>query len=152
MDAIAVITAVGGLLSGGGVMALLNWRANRRKATAEASQAEASSTDTAVEALNKAIDTLQEEREHDRSVIDQLTKERETLTDEKISLINRLGALKVCMCVHLGCVIRKPTQGGADKWMTEHESEILYGADYTPIGTLMANFKNKVEDGGEDKH
>ena len=41
MDWVSIITAVGGVLSGGGVMAILNWRANKRKAEAEAKQAEA---------------------------------------------------------------------------------------------------------------
>lgn len=118
-------------------MAIINWRSSKRKAAAEASQSEAQSTDTAVGALNKAIDTLQEEREHDRSVIDKLTQEREALTKDKIDLINRLGALKVCMCVHLGCILRKPTQGQADKWIEDHSGEELYGADYTPVNILF---------------
>lgn len=137
MDWTFIKALLTGLLSGGGVMAIINWRSSRRKAAAEASQSEAQSTDTAVGALNKAIDTLQEEREHDRSVIDKLTQEREALTKDKIELINRLGALKVCMCVHLGCILRKPTQGQADKWIEDHSGEELYGADYTPVNILF---------------
>lgn len=137
MDWTFIKALLTGLLSGGGIMAIINWRSSRRKAAAEASQSEAQSTDTAVGALNKAIDTLQEEREHDRSVINKLTQEREALTKDKINLINRLGALKVCMCVHLGCILRKPTQGQADKWIEDHSGEELYGADYTPVNILF---------------
>lgn len=137
MDWTFIKALLTGLLSGGGIMAIINWRSSKRKAAAEASQSEAQSTDTAVGALNKAIDTLQEEREHDRSVIDKLTQEREALTKDKIDLINRLGALKVCMCVHLGCILRKPTQGQADKWIEDHSGEELYGADYTPVNILF---------------
>lgn len=137
MDWTFIKALLTGLLSGGGIMAIINWRSSKRKAAAEASQSEAQSTDTAVGALNKAIDTLQEERDHDRSIIDKLTKEREALTKDKIDLINRLGALKVCMCVHLGCILRKPTQGQADKWIEDHSGEELYGADYTPINILF---------------
>ncbi|MDD7454946.1 MAG: hypothetical protein PUK70_01650 [Bacteroidales bacterium] len=137
MDWTFIKALLTGLLSGGGIMAIINWRSSKRKAAAEASQSEAQSTDTAVGALNKAIDTLQEERDHDRSIIDKLTKEREALTKDKIDLINRLGALKVCMCVHLGCILRKPTQGQADKWIEDHSGEELYGADYTPVNILF---------------
>lgn len=130
MDWVALISAISGLLSGTGFMALRNWHANKRKAEADA-------TGSAVDALNRAIDTLQEEREHDRQVINTLTKEREALTNDKIALISRLGSLKVCMCVHLGCIMRKPTQGQADKWIADHEGEDLYGADYTPVNVLF---------------
>jgi hypothetical protein len=141
-DWMTIATAVGGLLSGGGAMALLNWRSSRRKAAAEASQSEAQATDTAVEALNRAIDTLQEERSRDREMIDKLTGERERLTNDKIALINKMGAMKVCMCVHLGCVMRKPTQGQADKWMEDHADEELYGADYAPVNVLLRRLKS----------
>lgn len=148
MDWTFIKALLTGLLSGGGIMAIINWRSSKRKAAAEASQSEAQSTDTAVGALNKAIDTLQEEREHDRSVIDKLTQEREALTKDKIELINRLGALKVCMCVHLGCILRKPTQGQADKWIEDHSGEELYGADYTPVNIL---FRRLNENNGNNQ-
>jgi len=147
-DWVSIIAAVGGLLSGGGVMAILNWRSNRRKAAAEASQSEAQAADTAVEALNRAIDTLQEERDSDRSIITSLMGERERLTNEKIALINKIGAMKVCMCIHLGCIMRKPTQGQADKWMTDHSDEELYGADYTPVNVLLRRLKS--DENGND--
>ena len=143
MDWTFIKALLTGLLSGGGIMAIINWRSNKRKAAAEASQSEAQSTDTAVVALNKAIDTLQEERDHDRSIIDKLTQEREALTNDKIALINRLGAMKVCMCIHLGCIMRKPTQGQADKWIEDHGGEELYGADYTPVNILFRRLNDK---------
>jgi hypothetical protein len=148
-DWVSIITAVGGVLSGGGAVAFRNWRINRRREMAEAKQveaqakqSEAQATDTAVEALNRAIDTLQEERSHDRGIIDKLTGERERLTNDKIALINKMGAMKVCMCVHLGCVMRKPTQGQADKWMEDHADEELYGADYAPVNVLLRRLKS----------
>lgn len=75
--------------------------------------------------------------------IDKLTKEREALTNDKIALITRFGALKVCMCVHLGCIMRKPAQGQADKWMTDHAGEDLYGADYTTADVLFRRIKDE---------
>lgn len=148
MDWGMVISALCGLLSGGGAMSLLNWRAGRRKAAASAGREENESAGAAVDALNRAIDTLQEERDRDKGVIAGLTAEREKLLAEKIGFINAQAALLPSMCVHLGCVLRKPVQGQADRWLDAHSGEPLRGADYKAVNVLLREYGQSKKEGG----
>ena len=144
MDWIALITAVAGLITGGGVMALLTIRATRKKADAEAS-------DAAVEPLKRAIDILNNQYQ---TAIETVKAKEECILaqQEKIQMLtNRLIALYDDMCVHKGCKLRKPHQGQGQRWYEEHSDDASLGCDFMSVETLLKRWRKENSDAASEE-
>lgn len=145
MDWISLITAIAGLVAGGGIVGIFTLKASRRKADAEAS-------DAAVEPLKRAIDILNQQYQTAIETV----KAKETCIleqQEKIQMLtNRLIALYDDMCVHKGCKLRKPHQGQGQRWYEDHSDDASLGCDFLSVETLLRKWRqsNSDSDGGSD--
>lgn len=135
MDFTQIILSIFGLLGALDLGRLIFFRANKKKANAEADG-------LAITALKDAIAELRDENS-------ELREENNTLREEKISLTNRLTALFDDMCVHKGCSVRKPHQGQGEKWYNDNIDDPSMGCDYESIYTLLKRHKKaqQKEDG-----
>ncbi|MGI6430552.1 MAG: hypothetical protein ACOXZ6_12665 [Syntrophomonadaceae bacterium] len=158
MDWVSIITAVGGVLSGGGVMAILNWRANKRKAEAEAKQAEAEASRTEAEGKsmifeseNHFIDQLQEQQDKYLQVFAGKDKKIDELYDKLRRSENKVILCANNICVHHGCECRLPGRGLGLKWVDGHGDEPDLGGDYDTCEELMVKYRSrKREENGDD--
>lgn len=141
MDWTQILSIVAGFVGGGGVVTLATLRSTRKKANAEADG-------TAVEALNNAIETLKALDDDKDNEIADLKKENADLREANNQLQTHIADLRCeCttkgyyMCVHQGCIVRRPTLGRGKTYFTEHGKDVDFGADYTPIEELIAEHK-----------
>ena len=155
MDWLTILSSLsGGAFAGSGITSLLHARANRRKANAEASQSEAQvkSTDTQtksaeIDALNKIIASLQEERDHYLKSADDKEKRIESLVNENINLREQIATSNFLICSHLGCAGKNPLQGLGGQWYQDHKDDPALGADYDPINIILKKLgKKRIEE------
>lgn len=138
-----ITTLIGGLLGGGGLSVILNWKSLQKKGSAEADSA-------AIEALNNAINTMSQIDEGKDKEIAALKEECKTLRAEVADLNEQLTQ-KRCenttkgyyMCIHQGCVLREPSMGRGKAYYDKHKGEPDFGADYTPVEDLLSDYKNR---------
>ena len=144
--------AFGGAGIIGAVVTLVNLRATKKKANAEADGA-------VVDALNAAIDGLRDtisELRDMQNESDARDEKKNELIKEKDALIADLQkhlADKRCenttkgyyMCVHQGCVVRRPSLGRGKEYFASHEKEYDFGADFTPIEDLIEEYRRRKE-------
>ena len=157
MDSTTILTALGTFVSGGGIMALINWRANRRRAEAEAKQAEAEANKTVVEGKsmsseieNRFIDQLQEQQDKYLAIIDKKDKKIDELQKDYLNLATKHTTAVSNICVHQGCGIRLPSRGLGRKWMDSREEDPDLGGDFDSIEMLYSNYKAGKGNGGEN--
>ncbi len=138
-----ITTLIGGLLGGGGLSAILNWRNIKKKGSAEADSA-------AIDALNNAINTMSQIDEgKDKEITDLKQELRDKQT--QIDNLNEQLTQKRCenttkgyyMCVHQGCNLRRPTMGRGKEYYAKHNGETDFGCDYLSIEELIEQYKNK---------
>ncbi len=137
MDWIQIMSIMGGFIGGGGLTALFTLKFSRRKAGADADNA-------AITALNNAITTM-------TGIDNGKDDEIAGLKTENAGLRSQIGDLqkqladKRCecttkgyyMCVHQGCVLRRPSLGRGKTYFAEHGQEVDFGADFATIEELM---------------
>lgn len=161
MDWAALISALSGILSGGGVVALLNWRAEKRKAEAEAKQAEAEATKTSAESKSmlsasedKFIDQIQEQAQ---SYMQALKEKDAKIEELYASLRTEQNKTIVCasnLCIHHGCEQRMPGKGLGLNWVNDHKAETDLGGDYDSLDLIYQDWLNKkkgVKDNGNNQ-
>lgn len=123
MDFENIITLVGSAVGGGGIVQLINWRASKRKAKAEAKSDE-------IENLRKTIDAvylplikqLKTELAEVKKEVKEVRDENDKLRDENDQLRRELDALK------RECVWRNTNRGKDGKFASvkkerQHETE-----------------------------
>lgn len=139
-----IISNLAALIGGGALSTLVTLRATRKKAGADADNA-------AIKGLNAAIAELRDmQSESDR---------REEKKDKLIADLQKALADKRCecttkgyyMCIHQGCVLRRPSLGRGKEYYKAHAAAADFGADYTPIEELLEEYRTKGEGDGDDQ-
>lgn len=140
MDWTLIVSNLTTLIGGGALSTLATLRATRKKAGADADNA-------AIEGLNAAIAELRDmQSESDR---------REEKKDKLIADLQKALADKRCecttkgyyMCIHQGCVLRRPSLGRGKEYYKAHAADADFGADYTPVEDLLAEHRKTQENG-----
>lgn len=128
----------------GAVVTFATLKATRKKSNAEADNA-------AIDGLKAAIAELRDmQAESDR---------RDEKKDKLIADLQKALADKRCecttkgyyMCIHQGCVLRRPSLGRGKEYYKAHAADADFGADYTPIEELLEEYRTKGEGDGDDQ-
>lgn len=144
MDWTLIVSNLTTLIGGGALSTLVTLRATRKKAGADADNA-------AIEGLNAAIAELRDmQSESDR---------RDEKKDKLIADLQKALADKRCecttkgyyMCIHQGCMLRRPSLGRGKEYYKAHAADADFGADYTPIEKLLEEYRTKGEGDGDDQ-
>ncbi len=149
-----IFMPLAGAVGGGGIVELLHWRSNKRKAAAEATKAEAEAGDTRIDAMSKLVDQMQEQEDKYINLINSKDARIEEVLQNNIALKSEATSAELLMCVNLGCPLRKPVQGQGKKWYEAHSDSPDIGANYTPINVLLKMYgdrkKRMIQEAGED--
>ena len=104
MTWIDVITALGSLMTGGGLSWLISWRLNKKEKKAE--------VDSKV--ITNMEQVLSEIKSRNESLHDRLTTVQDELNaseDESIQLKSKVAVLRLGFCSHQICPLRNPAYG-----------------------------------------
>ena len=149
-----ILMPLAGAVGGGGIVELLHWRSNKRKAAAEATKAEAEAGDTRIDAMSKLVDQMQEQEDKYIALINDKDARIESVLQDNIALKSEATSAELLMCVNLGCPLRKPVQGQGKKWYEAHSDSPDIGANYTPINVLLKMYgdrkKRMIQEAEED--
>ena len=138
-----ILMPLAGAVGGGGIVEILHWRSNRRKAAAEATKAEAEAGDTRIDAMSKLVDQMQEQEDKYIALINDKDARIESVLQDNIALKSEATSAELLMCVNLGCPLRKPVQGQGKKWYEAHQDDPNIGANYTPINVLLKMYGDR---------
>lgn len=133
----SILTA---LIGGGALSTLVTLRATMKKAGAAADN-------VAIEGLRAAIAELRDMQSDSDS--------REEQKDKLIAELQKALADKRCecttqgyyLCIHQGCVLRRPSLGRGKEYYKAHAADADFGADYTPVEDLLAEHRKTRENG-----
>lgn len=140
MDWTLIVSNLTTLIGGGALSTLVTLRAIRKKAGADADNA-------AIKGLKDAIAELRDmQSDSDR---------RGEKKDKLIAELQKALADKRCecttksyyMCIHQGCVLRRPSLGRGKEYYKAHAADADFGADYTPVEDLLAEHRKTRENG-----
>ncbi len=149
-----ILMPLAGAVGGGGIVEFLHWKANKRKANAEATKAEAEAGDTRIDAMSKLVDQMQEQEDKYINLINDKDARIEAVLRDNIALKSEATSAELLMCVNLGCPLRKPVQGQGKKWYETHQDDPNIGANYTPINVLLKMYgdrkKRMIQEAGEE--
>ena len=153
-----ILMPLAGAVGGGGIVEFLHWKANKRKANAEATKAEAEAGDTRIDAMSKLVDQMQEQEDKYIGLINDKDARIEAVLRDNIALKSEATSAELLMCVNLGCPLRKPVQGQGKKWYEAHSDSPDIGANYTPINVLLKMYGDRkkrmiqeAEEGNENE-
>lgn len=144
MDWTLIISNLAALIGGGALSTFVTLRATRKKAEADADNA-------AIKGLKAAIAELRDmQSDSDR---------RDEKKDKLVADLQKALADKRCecttkgyyMCIHQGCVLRRPSLGRGKEYYKAHAADADFGADYTPIEELLEEYRTKGEGDGDDQ-
>lgn len=138
-------------IAGGGVVKLFTLGAVRRQENAEAEKASAEAEKTSAEGKDIALESL-ENTIKELSAQHAATLSRESEKDALIEKLMNDLADKRCecttkgyyMCIHQGCVLRRPSLGRGKQYFKEHEKEEDFGADFYSVDELMKEYKSQI--------
>ena len=132
-----ILMPLAGAVGGGGIVEILHWRSNKRKAAAEATKAEAEAGDTRIDAMSKLVDQMQEQEDKYIELINNKDARIEEVLQQNIAIRSEATSAELLMCVNLGCPLRKPVQGQGKKWYEAHQDDPNIGANYLPVNVLL---------------
>lgn len=89
----SIINLFGLFIGGGSIVSLVTWKIARRKAVAEAKQAEAVATQAEAEAKKAEAEALQEKQNYYQQIIDDLVKDRDYYKTDRDEQRDRLDKL-----------------------------------------------------------
>lgn len=138
-----ILMPLAGAVGGGGIVEILHWRSNKRKANAEATKAEAEAGDTRIDAMSKLVDQMQEQEDKYIELINNKDARIEEVLQQNIAIRSEATSAELLMCVNLGCPLRKPVQGQGKKWYEAHSDSPDIGANYTPINVLLKMYGDR---------
>lgn len=149
-----ILMPLAGAVGGGGIVEFLHWKANKRKANAEATKAEAEAGDTRIDAMSKLVDQMQEQEDKYIEQLNNKDARIEEVLQQNIAIRSEATSAELLMCVNLGCPLRKPVQGQGKKWYEAHSDSPDIGANYTPINVLLKMYgdrkKRMIQEAEED--
>lgn len=129
-----IISSVASLITGGGIIQFINWRAAKKKANLD-------NDSLAVDTLNNVIETLQKSNDHFETVNNQreakITELRDKLTEAEIDL----NVACSYICKKTNCEFRIPYRGLGTKWLQDLK-EGKESPDYTPLTKETINNTN----------
>lgn len=139
-----IISNLAALIGGGALSTFVTLRATRKKAEADADNA-------AIDGLKAAIAELRDMQSD--------SERRDEKKDKLIADLQKALADKRCecttkgcyMCIHQGCVLRRPSLGQGKEYYKAHAADADFGADYTPIEELLEEYRTKGEGDGDDQ-
>lgn len=121
-----IITAVVSVVTSGGLVQFINWRASKKKANLD-------NTDLEVDTLNKVIDTLQESNQHFETV----NQQREDKINELRKECNECEAdytlATSYICLRCSCPKRLPLSRGCGKQAIEQLKSGEIEPNYDPV-------------------
>lgn len=126
MDWMTLITSATTLIAGGGWF--VNWRANRKKAAAEADSAAVAAMKDALEEIRKSNDFFQSMHDKDTAAIAGKNREILELTADNVTL-------KMMVCRHDACPFREPPKGRGGEWYEAHKHDD-FPTDTEPITVI----------------
>ena len=138
-----ILMPLAGAVGGGGIVEFLHWKANKRKANAEATKAEAEAGDTRIDAMSKLVDQMQEQEDKYIGLINDKDARIEEVLQQNIAIRSEATSAELLMFVNLGCPLRKPVQGQGKKWYEAHSDSPDIGANYTPINVLLKMYGDR---------
>lgn len=138
-----ILMPLAGAVGGGGIVEILHWRSNKRKAAAEATKAEAEAGDTRIDAMSKLVDQMQEQEDKYIELINNKDARIEEVLQQNIAIRSEATSAELLMCVNLGCPLRKPVQGQGKKWYEAHSDSPDIGANYIPINVLLKMYGDR---------
>lgn len=122
-----IITGIVSLVSGGGLMQLINIKAFKKKANLE-------NDSTAVEALKDVIGEIRVQNDNFQKINQQRENEINQLRAQLIDKEKDLSIIGSYVCSHLGCQFRSPCREQADKWLKDLKDGKAT-VDYNPINS-----------------
>lgn len=122
-----IITGIVSLVSGGGLMQLINIKAFKKKANLE-------NDSTAVEALKDAIGEIRIQNDNFQKINQQRENEINQLRAQLIDKEKDLSVIGTYVCQHLGCGLRCPLREQADSWIKDLKAGKAT-VDYNPINS-----------------
>lgn len=160
IDWTSILTALAGLIGGGGLSAFAYRKANKKKAEAEADSAAVASMKQTLDAMT---DTLNEVRKSNDKFIEIHEDDAKALSEKdkaiaaneaEISDLRAMNAtVSMLVCRHVGCSLREPIYGSGVKWYEKYKDDISLGIDHTPVNVLLrmqGKKKKEIETGTAD--
>ncbi len=143
---VAILSALGGILGGGGLVALFLIPQTKRKENLN-------NDSLAISALKETLNEVRAENLRKDEVITRITDERDEARKRYEDKCEESASAKSMLCIHMGCVLRDPALGQGDSYLKAHADDPTLGADYTPVNQLLQRLgkKRKVEDKVDDK-
>ena len=135
---LAILPYLGTILATGWLSRVYTLRESKKKAQGE-------NRDQAISSLEKVIDSLTRSNSGKDEEIAALRTQLEAEREGREAVRNENTAVKMVMCVHMGCVGRKPGAGQGDLWYDQHKNDPALGVDYLPINRIL------LEAGMEEK-
>lgn len=127
---IAIISALGGILGGGTLVALILIPQTKRKENLN-------NDSLAISALKDTLNEVRAENLRKDEVIARVTDERDEARKRYEDKCEESASAKSMLCVHMGCVLRDPALGQGDNYLKAHAGDPTLGADYIPVNQLL---------------
>lgn len=131
----SIITAVLGVVFGGGSMFWINWKASRKKPELENQVTEATIEGTKVDSLDKYSDVLNKQIE----LTSQLTSQLRELNDKNEEIKSDLAQCQMAICRVALCPFREPERGLGDDWFKECKTEHKSIFDNSDFNEFLKN-------------
>lgn len=146
-----IITTAIPYLIEGGLIALITFfitmKQVKRKAVLETDTIAVNNESASVEILRAVTTELRDEAAHRREEKEQYLADLEEQRKRNEDIREENTAIKMLMCVHLGCALRRPMMGQGDTWYESHKEDPALGADYLPINQLLRQCKHEKDEG-----
>ena len=143
---IAILSALGGILGGGTLVALILIPQTKRKENLN-------NDSLAISALKDTLNEVRAENNRKDEIIERITGERDEARKRYEDKCEESASAKSMLCVHMGCVLRDPALGQGDNYLKAHAGDPTLGADYTPVNQLLQRIgrKRRATETEEDK-
>lgn len=143
---IAILSALGGILGGGTLVALILIPQTKRKENLN-------NDSLAISALKDTLNEVRAENNRKDEIIERITGERDEARKRYEDKCEESASAKSMLCVHMGCVLRDPALGQGDNYLKAHAGDPTLGADYTPVNQLLQRIgkKRKATETKEEK-
>lgn len=143
---IAILSALGGILGGGTLVALILIPQTKRKENLN-------NDSLAISALKDTLNEVRAENNRKDEIIERITGERDEARKRYEDKCEESASAKSMLCVHMGCVLRDPALGQGDNYLKAHAGDPTLGADYTPVNQLLQRIgkKRKATETEEEK-
>ena len=133
---IAILSALGGILGGGTLVALILIPQTKRKENLN-------NDSLAISALKDTLNEVRAENNRKDEIIERITGERDEARKRYEDKCEESASAKSMLCVHMGCVLRDPALGQGDNYLKAHAGDPTLGADYTPVNQLLQRIGKK---------